>query len=123
MSLISNHVRDYTNNRNTFIDTVETRFKELEARILQTLNTDNSFVTKQEMDELIQDLKDCFSNILETPRDVTNISVRLNEINDNLNKMNKELDLRLKALEESQIVAPEANIRVPKLKIEKSRKI
>jgi len=127
MSLITNHVRDVTNNRNNMCDLFETRFKELQTKIEslsnnQSIDTTN-FVSKQEIDELVMDLKDCFSDVLnQTPRDVLNLNTKLSEMQQSLTSKLNDFENRLVSLENANITVPETTVRIPKLKIEKSVK-
>ena len=138
MSLIS-HVRQKIDDKNTILDNVHSlhaKLEELRAKVEtesknQNIDTSN-FATKEDFEEIIKDLKDCFNDILEvTPRNNIELE-KLKEQVSTLEKLNASYEERfshLEAFSKLHIEEPiekggalGATIRIPKIKIEKTKK-
>lgn len=133
MSLISSHIRNVTENRNNFCDLFEMRLKEIENKMInmnvstqeqinECKNIVKNAVSKQEIDELTDDIKNCFSSVIDqTPRDMLNLNTKYQEMQQYLTEELKQIENRLSSLENASIQEPQATIRIPKLRIEKKK--
>jgi len=137
MSLIS-HVKQKIEDKTNVVETINIlhqKLEELRSKVEKesdNKNIDTSlFATKEDLEDIIKDLKDCFNDIIEiTPRNNTEIVDLKNNVA-NLEKANKQFEERLhhiealsKNFEEPHIehtVEKGSSIRIPKIKIEKTK--
>lgn len=134
MSLIS-HVRQKIEDKNTVLENVNSlhaKLEELRSKVetesvKQNIDTSN-FATKQDLEDIIRDLKDCFNDILEiTPRNNTDLESLKQKVQmlENLNALYEERFANLESFSKSGIEEPiqqSTTIRIPKIKIEKTKK-
>ena len=134
MSLIS-HVRQKIEDKNTVLENVNSlhaKLEELRSKVetesvKQNIDTSN-FATKQDLEEIIKDLKDCFNDILEiTPRNNTDLESLKQKVLylENINASYEERFANLESFSKSGIEEPiqqSTTIRIPKIKIEKTKK-
>ena len=129
MSLIS-HVRQKIEDKNTVLENVNSlhaKLEELRSKVetesvKQNIDTSN-FATKQDLEEIIKDLKDCFNDILEiTPRNNTDLESLKQKVLylENINASYEERFANLESFSKSGIEEPiqqSTTIRIPKIKI------
>ena len=138
MSLIS-HVRQKIEDKSNVIENItclHQKLEELRSKVeYESVNKNidtSKFATKEDLDEIIKDLKDCFNDIIEiTPRNNSDLE-SLKQHVAHLDQVNKSLEERLNNVESftkvhveepmiEHIVDKGATIRIPKIRIEKKK--
>jgi len=138
MSLIS-HVRQKIEDKSNVVENINAlhqKLEELRSKVeTESINKNidtSQFATKEDLEEIIKDLKDCFNDIIEiTPRNNTDLE-NLKQHVAHLEQINKHFEERLNHVESFSRVNIEepliehvaekgATIRIPKIRIEKSK--